>query len=101
MSLDNKSFACFLYQLIARTSIIIYSYRALQESLMMSCAKIPSPDSETNSESISRRSPDMDDNLELALRLSRAEKLKENELLMEENKMIEMAIAMSLQEGHN
>ncbi|CAO1416303.1 unnamed protein product [Diamesa tonsa] len=73
--------------------------RALQESLMMSCAKIPS--SETNSESISRRSPDMDDNLELALRLSRAEKLKENELLMEENKMIEMAIAMSLQEGHN
>lgn len=68
---------------------------------MMSCAKIPSPDSEANSESISRRSPDMDDNLELALRLSRAEKLKENELLMEENKMIEMAIAMSLQEGHN
>lgn len=68
---------------------------------MMICAKIPSPDSDTTSENISRRSPDMDDNLELALRLSRAEKLKENELLMEENKMIEMAIAMSLQERHN
>jgi Ubiquitin interaction motif len=39
-----------------------------------------------------------EDNLELAIRLSRAEKLKENELLMEESKMIEMAIKLSLEE---
>lgn len=41
---------------------------------------------------------DFDENLELALRLSRAEKLKENDLLMEETRMIEMAIKMSLEE---
>lgn len=41
---------------------------------------------------------DFDENLELALRLSRAEKLKENDLLMEETRMIEMAIKASLEE---
>lgn len=41
---------------------------------------------------------DFDENLELALRLSRAEKLKENDLLMEETRMIEMAIKKSLEE---
>jgi hypothetical protein len=37
--------------------------------------------------------------MELALRLSRAEKLKENELIMEENRMIELAIKLSLEES--
>jgi hypothetical protein len=37
--------------------------------------------------------------MELALRLSRAEKLKETELQMEENRMIELAIKMSLEES--
>lgn len=41
---------------------------------------------------------DFDENLELALRLSRAEKLKENDLMMEETRMIEMAIKKSLEE---
>lgn len=45
------------------------------------------------------RSESIDENIELAIRLSRAEKLKENELLMEENRMIEMAIKMSLEES--
>lgn len=41
---------------------------------------------------------EFEENLELALRLSRAEKLKENDLLMEESRMIEMAIKLSLEE---
>jgi len=65
----------------------------LQESLLFSCGSRASPDEEENS-----RSDSIDENIELALRLSRAEKLKENELLMEENRMIEMAIKMSLEE---
>lgn len=69
-------------------------YRALQESLLYSCATQTSPDEEDNS-----RSDSIDENVELALRLSRAEKLKENELLMEENRMIEMAIKLSLEES--
>lgn len=43
-------------------------------------------------------SDEFEENLELALRLSRAEKLKENDLLMEESRMIEMAIKLSLEE---
>lgn len=66
-------------------------HRALQESFLYSCATRSSPDDEDNS-----RSESIDENLELALRLSRAEKLKENELIMEENRMIELAIKMSL-----
>ena len=69
-------------------------HRALQESLLYSCATRVSPDDEDNS-----RSDSLDENIELALRLSRAEKLKENELLMEENRMIEMAIKLSLEES--
>lgn len=69
-------------------------YRALQESLLYSCAARTSPDDEDNS-----RSDSIDENIELAIRLSRAEKLKENELLMEENRMIEMAIKASLEES--
>lgn len=67
--------------------------RALQESLLYSCATRTSPDDDDNS-----RSDSIDENIELALRLSRAEKLKENELLMEESRMIEMAIKLSLEE---
>lgn len=69
-------------------------YRALQESLLYSCTSRTSPDEDDNS-----RSDSIDENIELALRLSRAEKLKENELLMEENRMIEMAIKASLEES--
>lgn len=69
-------------------------HRALQESLLYSCAARTSPEEEDNS-----RSESIDENIELAIRLSRAEKLKENELLMEENRMIEMAIKMSLEES--
>lgn len=66
----------------------------MQESLLYSCATRTSPDDEDNS-----RSDSIDENIELAIRLSRAEKLKENELLMEENRMIEMAIKLSLEES--
>ncbi|KAG5680971.1 hypothetical protein PVAND_010445 [Polypedilum vanderplanki] len=66
--------------------------RALQESFLYSCATRSSPDDEEDNS----RSESIDENLELALRLSRAEKLKENELIMEENRMIELAIKMSL-----
>ncbi|CAG9804204.1 unnamed protein product [Chironomus riparius] len=68
--------------------------RALQESLLYSCPTRSSPDQEDNSQSES-----IDENMELALRLSRAEKLKENELMMEENRMIELAIKLSLEES--
>lgn len=60
--------------------------------MLYSCTSQPSPDHEDSSISI-------DENIELAIRLSRAEKLKENELLMEENRMIEMAIKLSLEES--
>ena len=73
---------------------IIY-YRALQESLLYSCPTRSSPDQEEDNS----RSESIDENMELALRLSRAEKLKENELMMEENRMIELAIKLSLEES--
>lgn len=73
---------------------INFDYRALQASLLDSCGARTSPDEEDNS-----RSDSIDENIELAIRLSRAEKLKENELLMEENRMIEMAIKLSLEES--
>jgi hypothetical protein len=66
----------------------------LQESLLYSCATRTSPDDDDDNS----RSDSIDENIELALRLSRAEKLKENELLMEESRMIEMAIKLSLEE---
>lgn len=62
--------------------------------MLYSCATRTSPDEEENS-----RSDSIDENIELAIRLSRAEKLKENELLMQENRMIEMAIKLSLEES--
>lgn len=68
--------------------------RALQESLLYSSASKNSPD-----EDRSPLSEDIDGNLELALRLSKAEKLKEHELMMEEEKMIELAIKLSLEES--
>lgn len=68
--------------------------RALQESLLYSCGTRSSPDQDDNS-----RSESIDENMELALRLSRAEKLKENELMMEEKRMIELAIKLSLEES--
>lgn len=73
--------------------------RALQESLLYSCATKSSPDDQEEEEEDRSTSEDIDGNLELALRLSRAEKLKENELLMEENRMLELAIKLSLEES--
>jgi len=61
---------------------------------LYSCPTRSSPDQDDNS-----RSESIDENMELALRLSRAEKLKENELMMEENRMIELAIKLSLEES--
>lgn len=61
---------------------------------MYSCGTRTSPEEEDNS-----RSDSIDENIELAIRLSRAEKLKEQELQLEENRMIEMAIKMSLEES--
>lgn len=72
------------------------SFRALQESLLYSNASKGSPDDD---EDRSPPSEDLDGNLELAMRLSRAEKLKENELIMEENRMLELAIKLSLEES--
>ena len=62
--------------------------------MLYSCGAMGSPDDEDNS-----RSDSIDENIELAIRLSRAEKHKENELLMEENRMLEMAIKASLEES--
>lgn len=71
----------------------MYNFRALQDSLMFSSTgtSASTPTQDVNPDSF-------EDNLELAIRLSRAEKLKENELLMEETRMIEMAIKLSLEE---
>jgi hypothetical protein len=68
----------------------------LQESLLYSCGSRSSPDEQEEDKS---QTESIDGNLELALRLSRAEKLKENELLMEENRMLELAIKLSLEES--
>lgn len=75
---------------------LIHFRRALQESLLYSCTTRGSPDQDEDDNS---RSDSIDENMEIALRLSRAEKLKENELLMEENRMIELAIKLSLEES--
>jgi hypothetical protein len=75
----------------------LFIFRALQESLLYSCATKSSPDEQEDDEN--SKSESIDENLELALRLSRAEKLKENELMVEENRMIELAIKMSLEES--
>lgn len=83
----------FIASLQTNPPFLIFS--ALQESLMMSSYGA------TSGSSPSAEQPegdDFEDNLELALRLSRAEKLKENDLLMEETRMIEMAIKKSLEE---
>lgn len=64
---------------------------------MYSSASKNSPDDDEDDRS--PLSEDTDGNLELALRLSKAEKLKENELMMEENRMIELAIKLSLNES--
>lgn len=76
----------------------LYISRALQESLLYSSASKNSPD-EQDDDDRSPLSEDIDGNLELALRLSKAEKLKENELMMEENRMVELAIKLSLEES--
>ena len=75
-----------------------YISRALQESLLYSSVSKNSPD-EQDDDDRSPLSEDIDGNLELAMRLSKAEKLKENELMMEENRMIELAIKLSLEES--
>lgn len=64
---------------------------------MYSCATRSSPDDQEEEDK--SQSESIDGNLELALRLSRAEKLKENELMMEENRMLELAIKLSLEES--
>ena len=76
----------------------LYISRALQESLLYSSVSKNSPD-EQDDDDRSPLSEDIDGNLELAMRLSKAEKLKENELMMEENRMIELAIKLSLEES--
>lgn len=69
----------------------------MEESLLYSATR-GSPDDQEEEEDKSQ-SESIDGNLELALRLSRAEKLKENELMMEENRMLELAIKLSLEES--
>lgn len=85
-----------VYFIASMQNILISSLSsALQESLMLSSFGGASRTSPTPEQA---EGDDFDENLELALRLSRAEKLKENDLLMEETRMIEMAIKKSLEE---
>lgn len=80
-----------------KKSFLLFSpTRALQESLLYSSTSKGSPDEDDDRSPLSE---DIDGNLELAMRLSRAEKLKENELMMEENRMLELAIKLSLEES--